>query len=77
MTSRSARLVLSEQNRSQLLTDILGELETNGIKKNLSVYAYQSLRVVVEAKEQLIKIMTDNEFRRLHPTLMASERMVA
>ena len=77
MTSRSARLVLSEQRKSQLLSDLLEKIEDRGIRKQVSVYAYQSLRVVVDAKEQVIKIMTENECRRLFPTVPVIEQIPA
>lgn len=75
MTSRSARLMLNEQQKSLLLNDVLEELADRGMRKQVGVYAYQSLRVVVDAKEQVIKIMTENECRRLYPTVPITEQI--
>lgn len=68
MTSRSARLTLSEQQKSLLLIELIPELERNETRNRMTAYAYRDLRVVVEYQEQLIKIMTENEYRRLYPT---------
>jgi len=69
MTSRSARLSLSEQHKSVLLNDVLNELKNSGTGKDVTVFAYQHLKVVVELRDQVIKIMTDEEYRRLYPTV--------
>ena len=69
MTSRSARVALSEQQKSLLLNDVLTELENAETQQDVTIFEYQNLKVVVERREQIIKIMTQNEFRRLYPTL--------
>jgi len=72
MTSRSARVALSEQQKSLLLIDVMSELENDESQQDVIVFDYQNLKVVVEHSEQIIKIMTQNEFRRLYPTLIRS-----
>lgn len=73
MTSRSARLLLSEQRKSVLLNNVLAELEDAETQQSVTVFTYENLRVVVEVRDQAIKIMTENEFRRLYPTLTTSK----
>ena len=73
MTSRSARVSLSEQQKSLLLIDVLSELEHAENQQVVTIFDYQNLKVVVERREQIIKIMTQNEFRRLYPTLTGSK----
>ena len=73
MTSRSARLAMSEQQKSLLLIDVLSELENIETQQDVTLFEYQNLKVVVERGEQVIKIMTQNEFRRLYPTLTTSK----
>jgi len=69
MTSRSARLLLSEQEKSNLLGKVSRVLQRIDIRSNPVGLAYRELRVVIEARELVIKIMTEHEFRRLHPLL--------
>lgn len=69
MASRSACVSLTEQEKSLLVQDVISELETPHTRESLTVYDYQHLKVVVELREQAIKIMTKDEFRRLYPTL--------
>lgn len=73
MTSRSARLLLSEQRKSVLLNNVLAELEDAETQQSVTVFTYENLRVVVEVRDQAIKIMTEHEFRRLYPTLTTSK----
>ena len=71
MTSRSARVLLSEQEKSILLNRIakvIGRVETATKPVGL---AYRNVRLVVDSKERVIKIMTAHEFSRLHPTMAA------
>ena len=76
MTSRSARVSLSDQQKTLLLNDVVSELENAENQKNVTVFEYQNLKVVAELREQVIKIMTQNEFRRLYPTLTGSKPVV-
>ena len=76
MTSRSARVSLSEQQKSLILIDVLAELENAEYQLDVTIFDYQNLKVVVERREQVIKIMTQNEFRRLYPTLTGSKPVV-
>ena len=69
MTSRSACVSLSEQQKSLLLLNVLSVLQTPHSHESVTVFDYQNLKVVVELREQAIKIMTKDEFRRLYPTL--------
>jgi hypothetical protein len=69
MTSRSACVSLSEQQKSLLLHDVLLKLDAPQSKESVTVYDYQHLKVVVEPHEESIKVMTKDEFRRLYPTL--------
>ena len=73
MTSRSARVSLSDQQKTLLLNDVVSELENAENQKDVTVFEYQNLKVVAELREQIIKIMTQNEFRRLYPTLTTSK----
>ena len=73
MTSRSARVSLSDQQKTLLLNDVVSELENVENQKDVTVFEYQNLKVVAELREQIIKIMTQNEFRRLYPTLTTSK----
>lgn len=73
MTSRSARVALSEQQKSLMLIDVLSELENAESQQDVTIFEYQNLKIVVELGEQVIKIMTQNEFRRLYPTLSISK----
>jgi len=73
MTSRSACMALSEQQKSLLLIDVVSELEHAEYQLDVTIFDYQNLKVVVERGEQVIKIMTQNEFRRLYPTLTTSK----
>ena len=73
MTSRSACVSLSEQQKTMLLNDVVSELENAEIQKDVTVFEYQNLKVVAELREQIIKIMTQNEFRRLYPTLTTAK----
>ena len=71
MTSRSARLILSEEEKSVLLgkvARVIGRMGEAGAPVGL---AYRNLRLVVDDSERVIKIMTEHEFRRLHPLMMA------
>jgi len=56
-----------------LLNDVVSELENAENQKDVTVFEYQNLKVVAELREQIIKIMTQNEFRRLYPTLTTSK----
>jgi hypothetical protein len=73
MTSRSARVSLSDQQKTLLLNDVVSELENAEIEKDVTVFEYQNLKVVAELRERVIKIMKQNEFRRLYPTLTTSK----
>lgn len=75
MTSRSARLSLSEQQKSVLLNDVISALDNTEHRKDVTVYSFQNLKVVVEIGAQLIKIMTEHEYRRLYPTLTSSKNI--
>lgn len=69
MTSRSARLLLSEQEKSVLLSKVARVIARIDLRSRQFGLAYRDLRLVVESKEQVLKIMTEHEFRRLHPLL--------
>ncbi|HQR09521.1 MAG TPA: hypothetical protein PLN21_22045 [Gemmatales bacterium] len=69
MTSRSARLLLSEQEKSILIGKVarlLNRFDTLTYPVGL---AYRELRVALDSKERELKIMTEHEFRRLYPLL--------
>lgn len=77
MTSRSARLLLSEQEKSILLGKVSRVLQRIDIKTHPVGLAYRELRVVVDTKERVIKIMTAHEFSRLHPLMTSINLMPA
>jgi hypothetical protein len=71
MTSRSARLLLSEQEKSAMLNRVTRFLSRLDARTTPLAMAYRELRLVLEPREQVLKIMTEHEFRRLHPLLTA------
>jgi hypothetical protein len=71
MTSRSARMLLSEQEKSTLLNKVARVLHRIEGQSSQIGLAYRNLRLVIESKERVIKIMTEHEFSRLHPLLVA------
>ena len=71
MTSRSARLLLSEQEKSKLLNRVARFLTRLDARATSIAMAYRDLRLVLEPREQVLKIMTEHEFSRLHPLLTA------
>lgn len=77
MTSRAACQLLDEDSKCQLVNEVMDELEINGFHGNIGIYAVDSLRVVVDVNEQVIQIMTDNECRRLFPTVAVNIRSAA
>lgn len=77
MTSRSARLLLSEQEKSILLGKVSRALQRIDIQRHPVGMAYRELRVVVDTKERVIKIMTAHEFSRLHPLMTSINLMPA
>ena len=71
MTSRSARLLLSEQEKSTLLNRVARFLSRLDSRTTSLGMAYHDLRLVLEPRDQVLKIMTEHEFSRLHPLLTA------
>ena len=71
MTSRSARLLLSEQEKSTLINKVVRFLSRFNALTFPVGLAYRELRVVLDSKERELKIMTEHEFRRLYPLLKA------
>lgn len=77
ITSRSARLVLSEQEKSKLISKVARFYHRFD---NLSFpvgMAYGEMRAVLESKERELKIMTQHEFTRLYPLLKAIDLVPA
>ncbi|MFO0815051.1 MAG: hypothetical protein U0796_17685 [Gemmatales bacterium] len=77
MTSRVACQLLDEDSKGQLVNAVMEELEINGLHGTIGIYAVQSLRVVVDVNEQVIQIMTENECRRLFPTVAVTAKTAA
>jgi hypothetical protein len=71
MTSRSARLILSEQEKSTMLNRVARFLSRLDNRTSSLAMAYRDVRLVLEPREQVLKIMTEHEFSRLHPLLTA------
>lgn len=71
MTSRSARLLLSEQEKSILINKVAKFLNRYDALTYPVGLAYRELRVVLDSKERELRIMTEQEYRRLHPLLKA------
>ncbi|MFO0815297.1 MAG: hypothetical protein U0796_18945 [Gemmatales bacterium] len=71
MTSRSARILLSEQEKSVLLNRIARVISRVESSTKPVGLAYRNVRLVVDAKERVIKIMSEHEFSRLHPMMAA------
>ncbi|MFT3883648.1 MAG: hypothetical protein QM703_28870 [Gemmatales bacterium] len=71
MTSRSARLLLSEQEKSTLISKVARFVNRFDPQAYPVALAYRELRVVLDSRERELKIMTEHEFRRLHPLLKA------
>ena len=69
MTSRSARLLLCEQEKSTLINKVARFLNRFDPQAYPVGLAYGKLRVVLDTKERELKIMTEHEFRRLYPLL--------
>jgi hypothetical protein len=69
MTSRSARLLLSEQEKSTLITKVAKFLSRFDSLTFPVGLAYGELRVVLVSKERELRIMTEHEFSRLYPLL--------
>lgn len=75
MTSRSARLVLSQQEKSNVLGKVAGILKRVNVRSQSLGLTYQDIRLVIDFDERVIRIMTNHEFRRLYPTLSTIDLM--
>lgn len=69
MTSRPARLILSEQEKSNALGKVARFISRINVKSHPVGLAYNDVRLVIDANERVIKIMTEHEYQRLYPTL--------
>lgn len=69
MTTRSARMVLSQQEKSIVLGKVANLLRGLNVRSQSVGLAYQEVRLVIDFDERVIKFMTHHEFVRFHPVL--------